>query len=773
MTTHEELSGTIDHVIFQSEDTGFAVFVLQVNANTNVTVRGHIPGLHGGQRVDLKGSWTSHPKFGRQFQANECLASLPTSVIGIQKYLASGLIKGIGPVYAEKLVKRFGEQTLEVIDKHPERLAVVDGIGPKRLSTIIAAWKDQRDISAIMVFLQEKGVSATYATKIYKTYGQEALTIVRENPYRLAEDIWGVGFKTADQIAQNLGFEKNSLKRIRAGILFVLTTTVGHGSLYGELEKVRQQALELLELDVDEDAPKIKNALHDLYNAQKIALLTHNEQNYIALKMHYATERACAENIKKLLAYKTLDRFDLDTIYKELRSNGSHSGELRSGELRSGEPRSSDSDLHEFHSGESCSGELNSNKQHTPVATSAIELSDDQQRGIMASLQHKVTVITGGPGTGKTTLIKTLLGVLDANAIKYALAAPTGRAAKRITENTGKHAMTLHRLLGFDFSTRGFVHNETNALQLDFLIVDEASMIDIFLAHAIIKALPLTAHILFIGDSDQLPSVGAGSVLKDLIATSTVASVRLQYIFRQAQDSLIVVNAHRINKGEMPTTNIPEAKKDFIFIREENPELVNTHLQKIFTQGLPRYGINRNDATVLVPMNRGSVGTQSLNHTLQAFLNPQTDGKTASYAGTTFKVGDRVMQIRNNYDKHVFNGDIGGITAIDTEERILNVSYGDHDVAYEFSELDEIVLAYAITIHKSQGSEYGAAIILLFTQHFTLLQRNLIYTAITRAKKLCILIGQPRAIAMAVKNNKATERITFLHEFLTTDLVCR
>jgi exodeoxyribonuclease V alpha subunit len=391
----------------------------------------------------------------------------------------------------------------------------------------------------------------------------------------------------------------------------------------------------------------------------------------------------------------------------------------------------------------------------------------------MASLQHKVTVITGGPGTGKTTLIKTLLGVLDGNAIKYALAAPTGRAAKRITENTGKHAMTLHRLLGFDFSTRGFVHNETNALQLDFLIVDEASMIDIFLAHAIIKALPLTAHILFIGDSDQLPSVGAGNVLKDLIATSTVASVRLQYIFRQAQDSLIVVNAHRINKGEMPTTNIPEAKKDFIFIKEENPELVNTHLQKIFTQGLPRYGINRNDATVLVPMNRGSVGTQSLNHTLQAFLNPQTEGKTASYAGTTFKVGDRVMQIRNNYDKHVFNGDIGGITAIDTEEKIVNVSYGDHDVAYEFSELDEIVLAYAITIHKSQGSEYGAAIILLFTQHFTLLQRNLIYTAITRAKKLCILIGQPRAIAMAVKNNKATERITFLHEFLTTDLVCR
>ena len=728
MTTHEELSGTIDHVIFQSEDTGFAVFVLQINAQTNVTVRGHIPGLHDGQRVHLKGSWTSHPKFGRQFQANECLTSLPTSVLGIQKYLASGLIKGIGPIYAEKLVKRFGEQTLEVIDKQPERLAVVDGIGPKRLSTIIAAWKDQRDISAIMVFLQEKGVSATYATKIYKTYGQEALTIVRENPYRLAEDIWGVGFKTADQIAQNLGFEKNSLKRIRAGILFVLTTTVGQGSIYGELEKVRQQALELLELNADEDSPKIKNALHDLYNAQKIALLTHNEHNYIALKMHYATERACAENIKKLLAYKPLDRFDLDAIYKELRM---------------------------------------------PVAAGNIELSDDQQRGIMASLQHKVTVITGGPGTGKTTLIKTLLGVLEKNSIKYALAAPTGRAAKRITENTGKHAMTLHRLLGFDFSTRGFVHNETNALQLDFLIVDEASMIDIFLAHAIIKALPLTAHILFIGDSDQLPSVGAGNVLKDLIASDIIASVRLNFIFRQAQDSLIIVNAHRVHKGEMPTSNIPEAKKDFIFIREENPEMVNTHLEKIFTQGLPRYGINRNDATVLVPMNRGSVGTQSLNHTLQAFLNPQTQGPTASYAGTTFKVGDRVMQIRNNYDKHVFNGDIGGITAIDTEERILNVSYGDHDVAYEFSELDEIVLAYAITIHKSQGSEYGAAIILLFTQHFTLLQRNLIYTAITRAKKVCILIGQPRAIAMAVKNNKTKERITFLHEFLTTDLVCR
>jgi exodeoxyribonuclease V alpha subunit len=737
---YEEVSGTVDHLIFQSEDTGFAVFILTVNAATKVTVRGHIPNLHDGQQVTLKGSWTSHPKFGRQFQANECVTALPTSVTGIQKYLASGLIKGIGPVYAEKLVKRFGEKTLEVIDKQPERLAVVDGIGPKRLATIMEAWKDQRDISAIMVFLQEKGASATYATKIYKRYGQEAITIVTENPYRLAEDIWGIGFKIADQIAQNLGFEKNSLKRIRAGILFVLTTTVGQGSLYGELEKVRTQTLELLELNPETDSQKVKNALHDLYNTKKIALVSHQDSHYVALQQHYATERACATHLKKLLAYPPLSSFNLDAVYQSLRAT----------------------------------------REDAPVNGHEIELSDDQQRGIMASLQHKVTVITGGPGTGKTTLIKKLLGVLEANSVRYALAAPTGRAAKRITESTGKHAMTIHRLLGFDFSTHTFVHNETNALSVDFLILDEASMIDIFLVHGIIKALPLSAHLLFIGDSDQLPSVGAGNVLKDLISSSTatnnpVASIRLNHIFRQALDSMIIVNAHRVHKGEFPTTSLPDAKKDFLFIKEEKPEQVTAHLTKIFGEVLARHHIHKDDAMVLVPMNRGSVGTQSINHALQGLLNPSTQGQgpTATHLGTTFKLNDRVMQIRNNYDKHIFNGDIGTITAIDTEERTLTVNFGELVVPYEMGDLDELVLAYAITIHKSQGSEYGAVIIPLFTQHFTLLQRNLIYTAITRAKKLCILIGQTKAIAIAVRNNTSLERITFLHHFLTSDLACR
>jgi exodeoxyribonuclease V alpha subunit len=400
-------------------------------------------------------------------------------------------------------------------------------------------------------------------------------------------------------------------------------------------------------------------------------------------------------------------------------------------------------------------------------------LNDDQQRAIIACLQNKVTIITGGPGTGKTTVIKKLLQILDGNKLSYRLAAPTGRAAKRITQSTGKIALTIHRLLEFDVATRGFSRNEQNALQLDFLIVDEASMIDVFLAHSLLKALPFNAHLVLIGDIDQLPSVGAGNFLNDLIASTKVTTIRLTEIFRQAQNSLIILNAHRVNNGEFPLSFLPEAKRDFVFIKEDDPHNLHHHLNEILLKKLPGWNISTHDCMILVPMNRGIVGTQQLNSYLQPILNKTADQKQLMHGIYRYTIGDRVMQIRNNYDKIVFNGDVGTITDINISDKIIFVQFYERVVEYEQSELDELVLAYAISIHKSQGSEYPAVIIPIFMQHFTLLQRNLLYTAITRAKKLCILIGQPRAIGMAVKNNKSLERITFLTQFLVNNLEAR
>lgn len=723
----EELTGVVERFLFQSPETGFSVFVLQINKSESTIVKGTFPQLNAGEHVQLSGAWVMHPKFGKQFDAATCTAKVPTSIIGLKKYLGSGLIKGIGPVYAEKLVDHFGESVLDIIDKEPERLSEVQGIGKGRVDKIVTAWRDQREISNIMVFLQDKGVSAAYATKIYKAYGHQSIARLQENPYRLAEDIWGVGFKMADQVAQQLGFEKESVKRIKAGVLFAIQNAVGKGHLYVELQELKKESFILLEIDAEENAPKMKMALHELYESDKIKLISYQETHFVALTQHYFCEKGVAQKVQRLKEYPSKHVFDTNAIYQQLRA----------------------------------------------PSEKEIALNDEQQQGILTCLQNKVTVITGGPGTGKTTLIKKLLSILDEHHLEYKLAAPTGRAAKRIREGTGRYAVTIHRLLEFDFTTRGFVHNEENALKLEFLIIDEASMIDIFLAHAILKAVPLNAHLVLIGDVDQLPSVGAGNFLNDMIESGEVASIRLKHIFRQAQDSMIIVNAHRINNGEFPTSQMPDAKRDYVFIKEDDGTKVPEHLQNIYKNGLPKYGIKPNDSVVLVPMNKGVVGTQQLNHHLQLILNPHNQEKVLTRMGTNYKIGDRVMQIRNNYDKHVFNGDIGTIEDIDLGEKIMHVRMGDDLVEYDFTELDELVLAYAISIHKSQGSEYGAVIVPIFMQHFTLLQRNLIYTAITRAKKLCIFMGQPRAIAMAIKNNKGLKRTTFLQQFLTTDLSAR
>ncbi len=721
-----KLTGSIERIVFHNTENGFAVFILHINKNNSVTVKGFLPAVHEGEQVQVVGTWIMHPKFGKQFEAKECHVQAPTSIVGLKKYLGSGLIKGIGPVYADKLVTAFGEKVLEIIDQEPNRLYKVPGIGPKRVATIIEAWQTQKEISKVMVFLQDKGVSTAYATKIFKAYGNKSIELVIENPYRLAEDIWGIGFKTADSIAQQMGFEPESLKRITAGILFALNNMVNEGHLYYEVKDLKVKACGLLELQEEAIADRLKSALHDLYNQEKIKLVTHQDIHYVTLSKFYFSEKGVAQKIKTLIAHPPQFIFDVNAIYHALRTS-----------------------------------------------TDQIELHEFQQHGIMTCIQNKITIITGGPGTGKTTLIKKLLTILDMNKQEYKLASPTGRAAKRMTEGTGRPAVTIHRLLEIDPATMSFSRNENNALNLDFLIVDEASMIDIFLAQSLLRALPHNAHLVLIGDIDQLPSVGAGNFLRNLIASGVVPCVRLTQIFRQAQDSMIIINAHRVNQGEFPITSQEGTRRDFIFVKEEQPENLQQHLEYIFTTGLKKFGISRDDATVLVPMNRGSVGTQRINHDLQLLLNPGNNDHTLSYAGTQYKIGDRVMQLRNNYDKLVFNGDIGTVESINSEDKTMAVNMGDREVIYEASELDELSLAYSISIHKSQGSEYPAVIIPIFMQHFMLLQRNLIYTALTRAKKLCIFIGQTKAIAMAIKNNKEQKRITLLPQYLTTDLACR
>lgn len=721
----ETVTGIIEKSLFKNKENGYGVYLLKTSAGVTVTITGHLHEVHEGSKLLLEGTWNFHPKFGRQFSVESFSMQLPQSALGIERYLASGLIKGIGKTYAKRLVDRFGEKTLEVIDTQPHLLHTVEGIGARRVDQIIAAWKEQKAVSEVMVFLQERGVSPAFAAKIYKAYGDASISVITSNPYRLVDDIWGVGFKMADGLAYKLGVERDSILRICAGIVYSITTILESGHLYKQVAALEEEVRLLLELCIDRGPALIKKGLRILFEQGKIKVVIYENNHFITLPQYYYAEFGIAKRLLSFSKHPSClqGKVSIDALYTLLRAGSQDS----------------------------------------------IQLHEQQQKGIMQVFQEKVSIITGGPGTGKTTLVKTLLDLLKRYNISFRLAAPTGRAAKRMYEGTLHPTETLHRLLEFSPESFGFQRNEQNTLPLDVLIVDEASMIDVFLMHALIKALPARSHLVLLGDIDQLPSVGAGNILRDLIESGSVAVTRLTEIFRQAQDSLIIINAHRVNQGQFPTSKRVGPKRDFVFISQKEPGELFGVLRKLYSTHLASQGIRPQDCIVLTPMNRGLAGTNRINQELQLILNGKEVSKLTRF-GVEYRVNDRVMQIRNNYEKFVFNGDIGVITHIDMQDEKLSVQFGERVLEYNSYELSELVLAYAISVHKSQGSEFPAVIIPIFTQHFMLLQRNLLYTAITRAKRLCILVGQPQAIAMAVNKVESSARQTFLQQFLTSDL---
>lgn len=706
----ESLSGVVERITYINEENGFSVIKIRSKGFPElVTVVGNMPVVNVGSVINLKGEWKVDSRYGKQFKAEECFETVPATVAGIEKYLGSGLIKGIGPVYAKKIVKKFKEDTIKVIEEETDRLLEVEGIGPKRIEMIKKAWQEQKEIKNVMLFLQGYGVSTAYAVKIYKTYGNESIKLVQENPYRLADDIWGIGFKTADKIASKMGFAPDSYERCRAGIIYILNQLAGEGHCFATREQLIKLGQETLEVQED----KLIEVLSRMVQDQSLV----SEDNALFLPPFYYSELGVAEKIKALTSKTTkFKSFPIDQVIEGIQKENN------------------------------------------------IRYDEVQKEGIKTAIASKFMVLTGGPGTGKTTTTLAIIKAFQKMDARVLLAAPTGRAAKRLAEATGMEAKTIHRLLEFK-PPNGCQRNAENPLECDCLIVDETSMVDIILMYNLLKAVPEDAVVILVGDIDQLPSVGPGNVLRDIIDSGIVSTVRLTRIFRQAQGSKIITNAHRINKGNFPELRSGR-NSDFFFIEgEELPKIVE-QIKTLCKKRLPRYyGVDPiNDIQVLTPMQRGEVGARNLNEVLQEALNPSTT--YILNGGVKYKLHDKVMQIKNNYDKNVFNGDIGRITHIDLEDKLVKILFDDHEVEYEASELDQVVLAYATTVHKSQGSEYKIVVAPLVTQHYMMLQRNLLYTCVTRAKRIFVLIGTKKAIAMAVKNNKVTQRNTMLKERL-------
>ncbi len=717
----EQLQGQIERITFTNEETGYTVAKVRVYGRRDlVTVIGNIVNPTPGEILKMKGEWGNHPKYGEQFKIVFCQTAVPANVQGIEKYLGSGLIKGIGPVMAKRVVKMFKEKTLEIIESEIDRLAEVEGIGQKRIGMIRRAWEEQKEIREVMIFLQSHGVSSGYATKIYKQYGNEAIKIVRENPYRLATDVFGIGFITADKIAEKMGFARDSELRAAAGILYVLHELADEGHVFYPYERLLIKCEEMLDIGRE-------------IIVKALGTLAADKQVVVEDIIQDSTEIQESDKAVYLTGYHTAEK----SIAFRLRALMNAPQAVR---------------------------KIDSEKAIQWVQERlSITLADKQIEAVHRAAANKVMVITGGPGTGKTTIINAILRIFSAIRTRFMLAAPTGRAAKRMSEATGHEAKTIHRMLEYNMRKGGFQKNEGSPLNCELLIVDEASMIDTLLMHHLLKAVPVTATFILVGDVNQLPSVGAGNVLKDIIDSGTVPVVRLNEIFRQARESSIIVNAHRINEGVMPSFDSSSGKlDDFYFISQEDPPKALETIVTLVKERIPkRFGFDPvDDIQVLTPMHKGTVGAGNLNTELQKALNPGVEGVIRG--GRLFRVNDKVMQIVNNYDKDVYNGDIGRIRSIDTEAQEVKVIFDEREVNYDYTDLDELVHAYAVSVHKSQGSEYPAVVVPILTQHYVLLQRNLLYTAVTRGKKLVVLVGTKKALAIAVKNNRTRNRFTLL-----------
>ena len=713
----EVLAGLVERVTYQNAENGFCVIRVKARSHRDlVTVVGHAATISAGEWITASGDWTNDRTHGQQFRAQFLKTSEPTSVEGIEKYLASGMIRGIGPAYAKKLLRAFGEKVFDVIETKADRLREVDGIGPVRAGRIVAAWAEQKMVREIMVFLHSHGVGTARAVRIFKTYGADAIQVMSENPYRLARDIHGIGFKTADAIAMKLGIEKTAVIRLRAGVSYALTEAMNEGHCGLPTDELIPLAEKLLEVP-----PKLIRTALDLELQEGTVVADRvGETPCVFLAGLHRAERTIAERLLRL-ANGTLPWAWIDPDKA-----------LPWAEKRVG-----------------------------------LALAESQVAAIRLALMSKVVVMTGGPGVGKTTIVNAILRILSAKEVQLLLCAPTGRAAKRMSEATGLEAKTIHRLLEVDPKGGGFKRGDDKPLNCDLLVVDETSMVDVMLMQALMRAVPDTAALLLVGDIDQLPSVGPGQVLADVIASGAVPVVRLTEVFRQAAQSRIITNAHRINQGLIPDLTPPGAESDFYFVQADDPESAVGRIVELVKTRIPRrFGLDPiRDIQVLCPMNRGGVGARSLNIELQSALNPAGDRKVERF-GWTFAPGDKVMQIENDYDKEVYNGDIGFVSGVDPEEGELTASFDGRSLTYGFGELDTLVPAYAATIHKSQGSEYPAVVIPLMTQHYAMLQRNLLYTGVTRGKRLVVLVGQKKAVAIAVRNVSGRRRWSKLGDWL-------
>ncbi len=716
------LEGTLERLTFQNEENGYTVARLIPKGKTNeVTVVGTLTGVNVGELLHLEGIWTSHPQYGRQFEVRSFSVHYPATIEGLRKYLGSGLVRGVGPVTASRIVDYFGLQILEVIESTPHRLREVPGIGEVRAQTIAHAWEEQKQIKEIMMFLQGHGVSTSLAVRIYKQYGQESINVVRTNPYQLARDVFGIGFRTADKIARQMGISPQAPERLQAGLLHALGALSDEGHCFATRDQLLAEGVQLLEVGL----PLCEEQLDVL--VRQAALIAEESEDKlpgsqaIFLPPFFMGERGVTSRLRRIQLANRDRLQDFQTVDWQ--------------------------------------------RAFTWLDTQiTIQLTGQQKEAVRMALTSKVSVLTGGPGTGKSTITGSIIRLLKARGHSVLLAAPTGRAAKRLSEATGLEAKTIHRLLEFKPGANGpFLRDQKNPLDADLVIIDETSMVDLLLMNHLLGAIEQGSHLLLVGDVDQLPSVGPGNVLRDIITSGVVPVTRLETIFRQAEDSFIIVNAHRINQGEMPI--FARNARDFFLFLEKDPQKASDWVIDLVAKRIPeKFGFNASsDIQVLSPMHRGAVGVSELNLRLQEALNPPgVDKAEFRHGQRVFREGDRVMQIRNDYERLVFNGDMGRIQQLNLEDAVALIDFDGRIVQAEFSQLDEVVHAYAVSIHKAQGSEFPVVVIPLLTQHYMMLQRNLLYTGVTRARKLVVLVGSKQAIAMAVRNDRIAARNTKL-----------